>query len=139
MPASKTRLRLERINNLLVEVLDKSSRLLYKSRDNQPLPLSPAELQRQHDAISTSIAQLTVILVGFALFCVLTVFSKSDVSLLTADPEVTMPFGGKVSFDIFLIVGPAALIGLVSYFHAFVSYWWPAPLTPSRIEVESVD
>lgn len=80
-------------------------------------------LQKQHDAVSRSINRTLLLLVGFSLFCILTLGAE-DASLLRTDATITMPFAGtQISFVAFLVIGPAVLIALTIYLHVFVEYW----------------
>jgi hypothetical protein len=88
--------------------------------------------QRQHDEASQTIRRTMLTLVAFDLFCLLAL-GAPDVSLLSADATIELPFADiKISFVVFLVIGPAVLIALTSYLHIFLGYHRSLGITQQR-------
>jgi len=65
-----------------------------------------------------------LVLLGVALFCVLTTLGSPDKLLLAADSTIKVPFAdAPMSFLGFIVVAPILLIVLAIYLHVFYGYW----------------
>jgi hypothetical protein len=78
---------------------------------------------RMHRECSRTINRMFLAIVGFSLFCVITL-SGSDEGLLGVGAEIGLPFAGvRMTVKNFVIVGPLILISLTAYLHLFVGEW----------------
>lgn len=76
--------------------------------------------ERQHDEISSTVRRVMLTMLGYALFCILTL-SAPDVSLLGVSSEIKLPIANtSVDYSAFLTVGPIILVGLTAYLHIFL-------------------
>ncbi len=81
------------------------------------VPLRDDDLERQHAQCSETTNRLLFTLLGFCLFCLLTL-GGSDAALLGANEQVTVPVVNiSLSIVAFLLVGPLVLIALSLYLH----------------------
>jgi Pentapeptide repeats (8 copies) len=90
----------------------------------QILKLSPDELRKHFEKTSDIINNIVALLIGFCVFCALTL-SGPDSRLLGTAPPIPLPlFQLQVSFQLFLFVGPLTLLILSIYAHIHVGYLW---------------
>ena len=68
------------------------------------------------------INRLVLTLLGLA-FVVATTYQSPDPYLLTTSTTVNLPFAGPASFKTFLVLLPAALVGVRLYLEVFISHW----------------
>src|SRR5262245_10400875 len=81
-------------------------------------------LRDLHEKCSETISRVMIVLLGFAMYCLLTALGSDDTSLLKSNAEIKIPFAeAPVSFSGFLVVGPFLLIVILVYLHVFVAYW----------------
>jgi uncharacterized protein YjbI with pentapeptide repeats len=77
-----------------------------------------------HKQYSETLNKTMLVLLGVALFCVLTTLGSPDKLLLGADSVIKVPFAdAPLSFLGFIVVGPLLLIVLTIYLHVFYGYW----------------
>jgi hypothetical protein len=95
-----------------------------------PYPVPRAEVRHQdvvreaHKQYSESLNKTMLVLLGVALFCLLTTIGSPDKLLLGADSTIKVPFAdAPLSFLGFIVVAPFLLIVLVIYLHVFYGYW----------------
>src|ERR671918_1216900 len=85
--------------------------------------LSPEMLAQAQDQTIASITRTTLTLVGVSLFCTVSLFAP-DSSLLTGSWGLfDVPFAGPVSFQGFLVGGPAIIIVLRVYLQIYFQHW----------------
>ena len=88
-----------------------------------PQSVKNDQLPEAHTATLGAITRLLLTLVVFGAFCILTLAAPDRLMLFskTSEASVELPFAGlKVSFFIFLIVGPAILIALRAYLYIHI-------------------
>jgi len=94
-----------------------------KEAASPQLTFESDEWKRQHDECSGTIRRLLLTIIGFSVFCVVTL-GKPDVDLLGVGTPIKLPFAGvDVTFLSFLFAGPVFLMVLFTYLHIFVGYW----------------
>jgi hypothetical protein len=94
----------------------------------QFLKLSLEELKQQFDKTSDIINSIVALLIGFCFYSALALSSLPDTRLLSTTPttpELQVPFvQGRISFLVFLLIGPLTLLLLSLYVHIYVEHWW---------------
>jgi uncharacterized protein YjbI with pentapeptide repeats len=68
------------------------------------------------------ITRLMLTYVGFAAFCVFALQS-ADRLMIIGQASVNLPVAGEVSFDTFILVAPAVLIGMRIYLEVYFDHW----------------
>lgn len=96
---------------------EKAPRRWWNPPWQQPLQRPTTEA---HDNCSITIRRTWLVLVGYAMFCLLSL-GQPDVKLLASDATITIPFANTaVSYGTFLVVGPLIIVALTAYLHVFV-------------------
>jgi uncharacterized protein YjbI with pentapeptide repeats len=86
-------------------------------------PQNSDDMAARHEYCSQTINRMFLAIVGFSLFCVVTL-GGSDEGLVGVGAEIGLPFSGvKMTARAFVIVGPLILIALTAYMHLFIGEW----------------
>jgi hypothetical protein len=88
----------------------------------QGLYNSPELVAQAQAETTATITRTMLTLVGFALFCTLSL-QAPDLSLLIGTETLNVPLAGPVSFQGFIVVGPIVLIALRVYLQIYVEHW----------------
>jgi hypothetical protein len=83
--------------------------------------LSPDLLVKAADDTAAQINRILLTFVGFAVFCVLALFTP-DSALLVGGEKLNVPLAGPTSFFGFVILGPLVLIALRIYLQVYVEH-----------------
>jgi uncharacterized protein YjbI with pentapeptide repeats len=81
-------------------------------------------VREAHKQYSETLNKTILVLLGVALFCLLTTLGSPDKLLLGVDSTIKIPFAdAPLSFFGFIVVTPCLLIVLATYLHVFYGYW----------------
>jgi Pentapeptide repeats (8 copies) len=83
--------------------------------------LSPDLISKARDETATQVTRIGLTFLGTTAFCLLSLLSP-DSALLGGSEKITMPLAGPVSFDGFMLLGPAVLIALRVYLQIYVEH-----------------
>jgi uncharacterized protein YjbI with pentapeptide repeats len=83
--------------------------------------LSPDLIGKARDETATQITRIGLTFVGTSAFCLLSLPSP-DSALLGGSERINVPFAGPVSFQGFMLLGPAVLIVLRVYLQIYVEH-----------------
>src|SRR6267142_276429 len=82
---------------------------------------SPDLIGKARDENAAQITRVGLTFLGTAAFCLLTVFT-GDSALLGGGEKINVPLAGPVSFNGFILLGPAVLIALRVYLQIYVEH-----------------
>ncbi len=83
--------------------------------------LSPDLINEARDETATQVTRIGLTFVGTTAFCLLSLLSP-DSALLAGSEKINVPFAGPVSFQGFMLLGPAVLIALRIYLQIYVDH-----------------
>ena len=92
------------------------------SRRQSLRKLSPDLISKARDETTTQVTRIGLTFIGTAAFCLLSLLSP-DSALLGGSEKINVPLGvGPVSFNGFMLLGPAVLIVLRVYLQIYVEH-----------------
>lgn len=95
-----------------------------------PVPLDADTCRKRHRDITDILRNAMFGLVGFSLFCMLTL-GTSDSQLLTGASKIPVPFANtQIDFIAFVTIGPLFLIAYTFYLHIFLGQLRALPPLP---------